>query len=65
MKKNAIGHVLMHKEPVKKRLAALHLPAWILCLLLALVIWLSIVNLNPVDTDSGNETDTTVAGQLI
>jgi hypothetical protein len=54
MKKNAVGRVLAHKEPVGRRIAALHLPAWFLCLFLALVIWLMIANLNQ-STDIGNE----------
>ena len=54
MKKNAVGRVLAHKVPVSRRISALHLPAWFLCLLLALVIWLLVVNLNQ-NTDVGGE----------
>ncbi len=46
MKKNAVGRVLMHKESAGKRIGSLHLLARFVCLLLALVIWLSVVNLN-------------------
>ena len=61
MKKNAVGRVLVHKEPVGKRISALHFPAWILCLLLALVIWLAVTNVSAIsgDTDSTPETEVT------
>lgn len=56
MKKNAIGRVLAYKEPVGKRISRLHIPAWILCFLLALVIWLSVTAFT---TPSTNENGTT------
>lgn len=57
MKKNAVGRVLAHKEPVKRRIAALHIPARLLCLLLAVIIWLAIVNLNSASADDTKNTD--------
>ena len=61
MKKNAVGRVLLQKESGKKRVSALHLPARFLCLLLALVIWLAIVNLNDFseEQDSSSEEEVT------
>ncbi len=42
MKKNAVGRILYQKVPVKSRLASLHIPARIVCLLLALIVWLTV-----------------------
>ncbi len=42
MKKNAIGRVLAYKESVGTRISKLHIPARILCFLLALIIWLAV-----------------------
>ncbi len=42
MKKNAVGRILYQKVPVKSRFASLHIPARIVCLLLALLIWLTV-----------------------
>lgn len=42
MKKNVVGRVLYQKVPVKGRLASLHIPARIVCLLLALLVWLTV-----------------------
>ena len=42
MKKNAVGRILYQKVPVKSRLASLHIPARIVCLLLALLVWLTV-----------------------
>lgn len=44
MKKNAVGRVLMHKEPLDRRVSSWHLPMKLLCLVLALIIWLLVVN---------------------
>ena len=44
MKKNPVGHILYHKEPIKRRISAWHLLARFLCLLLALLLWLILVN---------------------
>ncbi len=46
MKKNVVGRVLYQKEPARGRLASLHIPARVLCLLLALIIWLTVSALN-------------------
>lgn len=40
MKKNAVGRILYQKVPVKSKIASLHIPARIICLLLALLVWL-------------------------
>lgn len=63
MKKNAVGRVLAHKEPVGRRLASLHLPAKLLCLLLAIVIWLMVTDLNSVVdlSEDGSQAETTDA----
>ena len=45
MKKNAVGRILYQKVPVKGRLASWHIPARIVCLLLALLIWLTVTAL--------------------
>ena len=42
MKKNAVGRILYQKVPVKSRLASWHIPARIICLLLALLVWLTV-----------------------
>ncbi len=42
MKKNAVGRILYQKVPVKSRFAAMHIPARIVCLLLALLVWLTV-----------------------
>ena len=65
MKKNAVGHVLAHKEPVSRRIAALHLPAWFLCLFLALVIWLIVANLNQNTKLGDNTPETESVGESV
>lgn len=57
MKKNAVGRVLAHKEPVGRRISALHIPARLLCLLLAVVIWLAVVNLKEATENDGKTSD--------
>ena len=47
MKKNIIGHMLAVKEPMRVRFRRMHLFSRLLCLLLALIIWLTVVNLSP------------------
>ena len=42
VKKNAVGRILYQKIPAKSRIASLHIPARIICLLLALLIWLAV-----------------------
>ena len=55
MKKNAVGRVLYRKEPVKRRISAWHIPSRLLCLLLALLIWLVITNLQQSPDSDPNE----------
>ncbi len=57
MKKNAIGRVPLHKEPVRRRLSSWHIPARLLCLLLAVIIWLAIVNLNAISDEGEQKED--------
>ena len=45
MKKNAVGRILYQRVPVKSRLASWHIPARIVCLFLALLIWLTVTAL--------------------
>ena len=55
MKKNVVGHMMAAKEPVKARLRRWDLLPRLICLLLALLIWLLIVNLNTKDNRESNE----------
>ena len=45
MKKNVVGHMMARKETVSGRLRRWHILPKLLCLLVALVLWLVIVNL--------------------
>ena len=45
MKKNVVGHMMAAKEPVKARLRRWDLLPRLICVLLALVIWLVFANL--------------------
>jgi len=65
MKKNAVGRVLAHKEPVGRRISSLHLPAWFLCLFLALVIWLAVTNVNMISDDNENLPETEMTGESV
>lgn len=47
MKKNIVGHVTKPHESAGSALRSFHPLARLVCLLLALLIWLLIVNLNP------------------
>lgn len=47
MKKNVVGHMMKPRESAGSIFRSLHLPARLICLLLALAIWLLVVNLNP------------------
>ena len=58
MKKNAVGRVLMHREPLDKRVSSWHLPMRLLCLVLALIIWLAVVNLDPASDEADQERET-------
>lgn len=46
MKKNVVGHMIAKKESAGARIRRLGLLPRLLCLLLALVLWLAITNLN-------------------
>ena len=46
MKKNIVGHMMASKEPVAAKLRRWCIFPRILCFLLALLIWLTIVNLD-------------------
>ena len=65
MKKNAVGRVLMHRESVSKRIGSLHLLARFFCLLLALVIWLAIVNVNKLSEDFEQSSDEQVTQETV
>ena len=57
MKKNAVGHMVAAKEPVGTRLQRWHLVPKLLCLILALLIWLVVVNVencNPPTAEDDN-----------
>ncbi len=58
MKKNVVGRVLAQKQPIRRRISALHIPAWIICLLLSVLIWLAVVNLSPEDREHEDPYDT-------
>ena len=49
MKKNVVGHMATPKESALSRFRRLNILPRIICLLLALVIWLIIVNLDSRD----------------
>ena len=56
MKKNAVGRVIIHKETGGKRVSSMRLPARILCLFLAVITWLLIVNFNKATDADEKET---------
>ena len=56
MKKNAVGRILYHKEPAKRRVSSWHIPVRLLCLLLALLIWLAVTSLEQAPESDGNDT---------
>ena len=58
MKKNIVGHMMKPKESAGSFFRSLNILPRMICLLLALVIWLLIVNLNPNEQD--RETDRSV-----
>ena len=47
MKKNVVGHMMKPRESAGSVFRSLHITARLLCLLLALAIWLLVVNLIP------------------
>ena len=58
MKKNPVGHMMKPKETTGSFFRSLNILPRLICLLLALAIWLLIVNLNPNERD--RETDQSV-----
>ena len=61
MKKNVVGHMMSPKISKKTRLKRLDLFSRFLCLLIALIVWLLVVNIQS-ETTSGPDigTDVTV-----
>ncbi|MBQ7335043.1 MAG: hypothetical protein IJW92_01030 [Clostridia bacterium] len=59
MKKNVIGHMLAPKEPIGKRISNLHLLARFVCLVLALVIWLAVVDMQSKNEETPSSNGTT------
>ena len=45
MKKNVVGHMLASKEPVSAKMRRWSILPRLVCLLLALMIWLAVTNL--------------------
>ena len=58
MKKNIVGHMTKPKESAGSFLRSLNILPRVICLLLALAIWLLIVNINP--SDKNGDTDQSV-----
>ena len=52
MKKNAIGHMVAAKQPVSEKIRHWRILLKLLCLLLALVIWLAIDQIRSAEQDS-------------
>ena len=52
MKKNAIGHMVAEKQPVSVKIRHWRILPKLLCLLLALVIWLVVTNLTSTDQNA-------------
>ena len=44
MKKNVVGHMMAEKEPISAKLRRWNIIPKLLCLLLALLIWLAVFN---------------------
>lgn len=55
MKKDAVGIIESRRNPTRKK--RLHPVAWLLCLLAAVVIWLTVVDLQTLrdESDEGND----------
>ncbi len=59
MKKNAIGHMMAAKEPVTTKIRNWDILPRLVCLLLAFLLWLVVVNVNKTDGAAQEaETDT-------
>lgn len=65
MKKNAIGHMMTPKETVKKRLRRWDILPRLLCLLLAMLLWLLIVNTRPSGRDALPDDVEVCAGEVL
>lgn len=51
MKKNVVGHMMATKESVSTKIHRWNIWARIVCLLLALVVWLLVANLNTAEAE--------------
>lgn len=65
MKKNAIGHMMAPKETVKKRLRHWDILPRLFCLLLALLLWLLIVNTQVSAKEAGADDVEVRAGEVL
>ena len=62
MKKNAVGRILYQKVPVKGKLDSLHIPARIICLLLALLVWLTV---SAMEASADDHTEVSASDEII
>jgi len=61
VKKNIVGHMMAEKETITSRIRRWNIIPKLLCLILALLIWLTVVNLDGKNDNMQNgtsETDT-------
>ncbi|MBR7151434.1 MAG: hypothetical protein IKD02_03720 [Clostridia bacterium] len=65
MKKNAIGHMMAPKETVKKRLRRWDILPRLFCLLLAMLLWLLIVNTQVSAKEAGADDVEVRAGEVL
>lgn len=65
MKKNAIGHMMAPKETVKKRLRRWDILPRLFCLLLAMLLWLLIVNTQASAKEAGADDVEVRAGEVL
>lgn len=65
MKKNAIGHMMAPKETVKKRLRRWDILPRLFCLLLAMLLWLLIVNAQVSAKEAGADDVEVRAGEVL
>ena len=63
MKKNIIGHMMAAKEPVAAKIRRWNIIPKFLCLLLALLIWLTVVNVGNLKSDASETDDTEVTSE--
>lgn len=62
MKKNALARMSAPNETIVSRFRKFHILPKLLCLLLALIVWLAVVDLNAVRAND-HETNTTTTEQ--